>query len=93
MISKNVMINGQRTSLRLEQEIWGAVDDTCQREDLTVHQLFTLIDAHRHGVSRTSAVRSFVVGYLRALAPMNGTQRKGSALSILSEKISGRHMA
>ncbi|NQU59064.1 MAG: ribbon-helix-helix domain-containing protein [Rhodospirillales bacterium] len=93
MISKNVTINGRRTSLRLEEEIWNAVDDTCQREGLSVHQLFTLIDTHRHGVSRTSAVRSFIVGYLRALAPMNGTQRKGIALSILSEKISGRHAA
>ena len=93
MISKNVTINGRRTSLRLEQVIWDAVDDICQLEDLTVHQLFTMIDYHRYGDSRTSAVRSFVVGYLRALVPKNGAQRKDTALSILSDKTSGRHAA
>ena len=93
MIIKNVKIKGHRTSLRLEQVIWDAVDDICRREDLTVHQLFTLIDNRRQGNSRTSAVRSFVVGYLRALAPMKGAQQKGTAFSILSDKTSGRHAA
>ena len=93
MISKNAMINGHRTSLRLEQSLWDAVDDICRREDLTVHQFFTLIDNQRQGNSRTSAVRSFVVDYIRALVPKNGAQRKDTALLILSEKKSDRHVA
>ena len=93
MICKNVKINGHRTSLRLEQSILDAVDDICRREDITVHQLFTLIDNRRQGNNRTSAVRSFVVDYLRALVPKNGAQRKDTALSILSDKTSGRHAA
>ncbi len=93
MICKNVKIKGHRTSLRLEQSIWDTVDDICRREDITVHQLFTLIDNRRQGNNRTSAVRSFVVGYLRALVPKNGAQRKDTALSILSDKTSGRHAA
>ncbi len=93
MIIKNVRINGHRTSLRLEQAIWDVVDDICRREDITVHQLFTLIDYRRQGNSRTSAVRSFVVDYLRALVPKNGAQRKDTALSILSDKTSGHHAA
>ncbi len=93
MICKNATINGHRTSLRLEQVIWDTVDDICLREGLTVHQLFTWIDNHRYGDSRTSAVRSFVVDYLRVLAPMNGDQQQGIALSILSKKISDPHAA
>ncbi len=93
MICKNVKIKGHRTSLRLEQVIWDAVDDISRREDLTVHQLLTLIDNRRQGNTRTSAVRSFVVGYLRALVPKNGPQRKDTALSILSDKTSGHHAA
>jgi|TARA_Y100000294_G_scaffold166739_1_gene175322 predicted DNA-binding ribbon-helix-helix protein len=86
MINKNVTINGHRTSIRLEQIIWDTVDDICRSEDLTVNQLFTLIDNHRHDVSRKSAVRSFVVDYLRAMTSLNGAQRKDRALSMHSEK-------
>lgn len=90
MISKNVTINGRRTSLRLEESIWATVDDICQREGLTIHQLFTLIENRRQGTSRTSAVRTFIVGYLRAMASENGPHRKGIVSSILSEELSGR---
>ncbi len=93
MICKNVKIKGHRTSLRLEQVIWDAVDDICRREDLTVHQLLTLIDNRRQGNSRTSAVRSFVVGYLLNLVPKNGVLRKDTAVSILSYKTSVRPTA
>ena len=91
--SKNVTINGHRTSIRLEQTIWDALDEICQREGLTVHQLCALIEDHRQGSSRTSAVRTFVVSYLRALVSENSLQRKKIIPSILSEKISDLHAA
>ena len=90
MITKNVKIKGHRTSLRLEQAIWDAVDDICRREDITVHQLFTLIDNRRQGNNRTSAVRCFVVDYLLNFVPKNGVLRKDTAFSILSDKTSVR---
>jgi len=73
LISKNVNINGLRTSLRLESEIWAALEDICTRESLNVHKICTLIDQRRHGSSRTSAVRAFIVTYFRAAASDAGT--------------------
>ncbi|MCH7672966.1 MAG: ribbon-helix-helix domain-containing protein, partial [Proteobacteria bacterium] len=57
LITKNVTVGNLRTSLRLESEIWAALDEICAREGLTVHQLCTLVDDYRRGNSRTSAVR------------------------------------
>ena len=53
--SRNVTINGRRTSLRLEEEFWDGLGDICELEGLSVHELCTQIDLHRHGSSRTSA--------------------------------------
>lgn len=75
LVSKNVTINGRRTSLRLEEEIWEALADVCRMEGLTLHALCTMIDANRHGSSRTSAVRAFVVTYFRTAARQESVAR------------------
>ncbi len=83
LISRNVTINGHRTSLRLEQALWDAVGDICDKEGLTLHELITLIDHRRNKISRTSAVRTFIVTYLLALATEKSRLRKGTVSSIL----------
>lgn len=77
--SRNVTINGRRTSLRLEEEFWDGLSDISQREGLTIHELCTLIDRHRHGSSRTSAVRAFIVTYFRVIAGYSGAGSSHSA--------------
>lgn len=77
LLAKNVTIAGLRTSLRLEPEIWAALDEVCRREGLTVHTLCTLIDRHRGVSSRTSAVRAFMVSYYRDAATNAGHRRAG----------------
>jgi len=76
LISKNVTINGRRTSLRLEEEIWEALNDICRNEGLTIHELCGLVDGRRANSSRTSAVRTFIVAYFRIAA--NGPSGKGA---------------
>ena len=83
LISRNVTINGRRTSLRLEQALWDALSDICKNEGLTVHNLISSVDYRRHDVSRTSAVRTFIVTYLHTLATEKGRLRKGNVSSIL----------
>ena len=68
LVTKNVTVGNLRTSLRLEPEIWEALDEICAREGITVHQLCTLVDDYRRGNSRTSAVRAFIVTYFRMAA-------------------------
>ncbi len=65
LVNRNVVIGGHRTSLRLEVEMWEALDDICWREGLILHQLFSMIDEARRGASRTSTTRSFIVRYFR----------------------------
>ncbi len=72
LISKNVTINGRRTSLRLEEELWEALNDVCRCESLTIHELCSLIDSRRHGSSRTSSVRTFIIAYFRIAASNGG---------------------
>ncbi len=90
LISKNVTINGRRTSLRLEQASWDAINDICQCEGLTLHELCSLIETRRQGASRTSAVRAFIVTYFRTVVAEYGALQRGTASIILPELTSRR---
>ena len=85
LISKNVTINGRRTSLRLEQASWEAMNDICQCERLTLHELCSLIENRRQGASRTSAVRAFIVTYFRTVVAEYGALQGGTASILLPE--------
>ncbi|MFQ5763732.1 MAG: ribbon-helix-helix domain-containing protein [Rhodospirillales bacterium] len=85
LVSRNVTINGRRTSLRLERANWEALDDICKFEGFSLHDLCTVIDSRREGVSRTSAVRAFIITYFRAVAAKCGAPQAGTASTILPE--------
>lgn len=67
LISRNVVINGHRTSFRLEPEMWSAIEDICGKENIDIHTLCTWIITHKPRNNRTSAIRAFIVSYLRSL--------------------------
>ncbi len=90
LISKNVTINGRRTSLRLEQASWEALGDICKCEDLTLHELCSLIESRRNGASRTSAVRAFIVTYYRTVTAEYGALQRGTVSAILPDLATGR---
>lgn len=75
--SRNVTVDGHRTSLRLEQDVWGALEEICAREEMSVHEICTLIEQRRKGSSRTAAVRAFILGYFREAASDTGHVRAG----------------
>jgi len=83
LISKNVTIKGRRTSIRLEQENWGALEEICQREGMDVHQLCSLVESHRHISNRTSAIRAFIVSYFRAAATDVGHDEAGHGIGTI----------
>ena len=72
LISRNVTVNGRRTSLRLETATWDALDQICSNEKTTVHKLCSMIEDVRFGSSRTSTVRAFIVTYFRLAANRAG---------------------
>jgi len=75
--SRNVTVDGHRTSLRLEQDVWNALEEICTREDMSVHEICSLIEQRRKGSSRTAAVRAFILGYFREAASDTGHVRAG----------------
>jgi len=75
--SRNVTVDGHRTSLRLEQDVWSALEEICAREEMSVHEVCTLIEQRRKGSSRTAAVRAFILGYFREAASDTGHVRAG----------------
>ena len=77
LLSRNVTVEGRRTSLRLENDVWDALEEICERENMTVHEVCTLIDQRRKGSSRTAAVRAFILRYFREAASDIGHSHAG----------------
>jgi predicted DNA-binding ribbon-helix-helix protein len=66
---KNVGVGTNRTSMRLEPEVWDAIREICRREGVHSSELVNrAVLVHPNG-GRTSAVRVFVVEYFRKAAP------------------------
>ena len=78
LVSRNVTVNGHRTSVRLEREMWVALFDICHREQRSAHEIAGLIAARkRPGTSMTAAIRVFVMAYFRAAATEAGHEAAG----------------
>lgn len=59
---RNVLIDGHRTSLRLEQPFWDGAEACASDLGITLHQLVSLAARQSAGESSvSSAVRSFVI--------------------------------
>jgi predicted DNA-binding ribbon-helix-helix protein len=70
LINRNVTASRGRTSMRLEPELWEALEEICQRESVTLADLVKRIEHAGHPGGRTSAVRVHVLGYFRNAAHM-----------------------
>lgn len=78
LVSRNVTIDGHRTSVRLEPDMWTALQEICRRERASMHEVCTTIASHRgRGSSLTAAIRVFIMAYYRAAATDEGHRRAG----------------
>jgi predicted DNA-binding ribbon-helix-helix protein len=68
LINRNVTASRGRTSMRLEPELWDALEEICRRERVTMADLVRRIEQTGHPGGRTSAVRVHVLGYFRHAA-------------------------
>lgn len=70
--SKNVRIHDRRTSVRLEPEMWIALNEIAVMEGCTVHDICGAVDDLKSPeASFTAALRVFVMEYYRALVKTN----------------------
>jgi len=66
LVGGNLIISGRRTSVRLELEMWDALEEVAGVEKCTVHHLATRAkNARKIGQSLTSAIRVFLLLYYR----------------------------
>lgn len=73
LIARNVVINGHRTSIRLEPDMWSGMSELCRRENVSLHALCEVISAEKSvDASLTSAIRTFIMNYYRAAATEDG---------------------
>jgi predicted DNA-binding ribbon-helix-helix protein len=76
LVSRNVTIDGHRTSCRLEPTMWEALYDVCARERISIHALCTMVNQRKdQNTSLTAAIRVFALAYFRAAATEDGHQR------------------
>lgn len=82
LVPRNALINGRRTSMRLEGPIWDALDEIAQREGMKLNALLSQIEnRYLHGpgaaANLSSAIRIFVAGYYRAASTEAGHRLAG----------------
>ena len=77
LVSRNIIVSGHRTSMRLERAMWEALFEVCRRERNTIHAICTRVDETRHESSLTAALRVFIVTYFRSAATEDGHQGAG----------------
>jgi predicted DNA-binding ribbon-helix-helix protein len=67
LICRNVKVDGRRTSLRMEPELWDAALDIAQRRAIGINDLLTELDQSRGDANLTGALRVYIISYYRRL--------------------------
>ncbi len=77
LINRNVTALRGRTSMRLEPELWDALEEICAREHLSLTEVVKQIERIGHPGGRTSAVRVHLLSYFRRAATESGHRIAG----------------
>ncbi len=77
LVNRNITSQQGRTSMRLEPELWAALDEMCRRERLTMTMAMRAIESAALPGSRTSAVRVHLLRYFRDAATEEGHRLAG----------------
>ena len=83
LISRNVIISGRRTSVRLEPAMWDGLQEVCQREHSSVHQICNSVSLQKpDDATLTSSIRVFIMRYYRDAATEEGHQKTGHGFGV-----------
>jgi predicted DNA-binding ribbon-helix-helix protein len=77
LVSRNVTLQGRRTSLRMERAMWDALEEICRRENQSMHDLCAHVDRTRAERTLTAGIRVFIVEYYRRAATEHGHASAG----------------
>jgi predicted DNA-binding ribbon-helix-helix protein len=65
-IRRTVYIDGRKTGVCLEDAFWSTLQEIAQAQGATVSQTVTEIDKSRQGANLSSAIRLFVLDWVRS---------------------------
>ena len=83
LVSRNVVVSGRRTSVRLEPEMWDGLREICRRERANLHQICTTVCLQKiDDTSLTAAIRVFVMRYFRLAATEEGHSKAGHGFGL-----------
>lgn len=80
LVTRNVRIGSKRTSVRLEPELWSALERIANREQCDINEICTKVADQKSPIGGfTSALRVYIVCYLGGVAPaaQPAPQRQG----------------
>lgn len=78
LLSRNITVQGRRTSVRLEPEMWTALREISAQEFCSIHDICTLISIRKkENTSLTAAIRVFIMLYFRAASTDDGHRKAG----------------
>jgi predicted DNA-binding ribbon-helix-helix protein len=86
LVNRNVVAARGRTSMRLEPELWDALQEICRRERMAMGELVRRVEERGHAGGRTSAVRVFILCYFRNAATESGHTEAGHGTGATLEK-------
>jgi predicted DNA-binding ribbon-helix-helix protein len=64
-VKRSFSIRGHRTSISLEQPFWETLKEAAGRESISLAALIARIDEQRGGAGLSSAVRVWILDYVR----------------------------
>ena len=83
LVSRNIVVSGHRTSVRLEPEMWDGLHEICRRERSTLHQVCTSVAQEKCGESSlTASIRVYVMRYYRTAATEDGHGKAGHGFGL-----------
>jgi len=68
---RTLVINGRRTTVRLETGMWDALDEIAEREGWDIPNLCSLIDRQRVRAGLAPSIRVFIAAYYRRATNLN----------------------
>ena len=77
LVNRNIKIADRRTSVRLEQLMWDALQEIATREGMSVHEVCQKIDRSRSESSLTAGIRVYILTYFRGAATEAGHAAAG----------------
>ena len=68
LVNHNIVIDGRRTSVRLEPQMWDALNEIAWREGRKVHDICSEVDADRVQSTFSASLRVYILSYFRSAA-------------------------